>query len=107
MAPAPGGEGAIEQNAHIDAESSTSWRRVRAGNPARFAASAFLLAVVFLVALDLARRIDDDASGRDIDFGRNRCGERQQQRLAAPGRDLQEIAGTEIVDCDNGAERVA
>ena len=71
------------------------------------AASTLPMVPRFRISLNLGRRHKHDAPGCDVDLGSNRCGERQQQRLAARGRDLQEIAGAEIVDRDDGAERIA
>ena len=55
-----------------------------------------------------ARQHDDDVLRGDIDFRHDRIGERQQQRLAAlRGGDFDQVAGAEIMQRGDGAERDA
>ena len=53
------------------------------------------------------RRIDDDPPAGEVDLRHGGAGERDEQRLAARRRDLEEVAGAEILDRDDRAERRA
>src|SRR5689334_1730178 len=59
-----------------------------------------------LFALDFLRQLDHDAAGFDIDGRHHGVGERQQQGRALWRRDLDDVAGTEIMDGDDTADRL-
>jgi len=56
--------------------------------------------------LDLLGQFDHDASARKIDRRHHDMGEWQQHGRAMRRRDLDDVAGAEIVDRDDVAERV-
>jgi len=58
------------------------------------------------VAFDFLRQLDDDAATREIDRWHHGIGERQQHGRALGRRDLDDIAGAEIMDGDDAAERL-
>jgi hypothetical protein len=51
-------------------------------------------------------QFDHHTAVRKIDRGHDRVGEWQQQRRAARGCNLDDVAGAEIVDCDDAADRL-
>src|SRR5579872_6609942 len=59
-----------------------------------------------IFGLELARRLDDDPSGVEIDAGRDPLGERQKQGFAALNRrDLENVAGAMVHERDDPADR--
>src|SRR6185312_6895621 len=60
-----------------------------------------------VVAFDFIRQFDQHTSAGKIDSRHHRVGERQQHGRAGGRRDLDDVAGAEIVDRDDLAERLA
>ena len=63
--------------------------------------------MVGTVAFYLRRQFDHDTAARDVDGWYNGVGEGQQQGGAIRRRDLDDVAGAEIVHGDHAAERIA
>ena len=60
-----------------------------------------------VVAFNHPRQFDHDAAAGEIDRRHHRVGERQQQRRTLRRRDLNDVAGAEIMDREHAAERIA
>jgi hypothetical protein len=61
---------------------------------------------VGLVALDFLRQFDHHAAAFEIDRRHHGVGERQQHGRALRRRDLDDVAGAEIMDREHAAERL-
>ena len=59
-----------------------------------------------VVAVDFLRQFDHHAAAGEIDRRHHRIGERQQHGRALRRRDLDDVAGAEIMDRDDAAERL-
>src|SRR3954468_7348854 len=64
-----------------------------------------VIIIVAFVALDLRGQLDDDAAALDVDGRHHGVGERQQQRAAGRRRDLDDVAGAEVMHGDDASER--
>src|SRR5436853_7763000 len=88
-----------------------SWSTIRSYDKDRwlwvpaFAGTTMEGADACLFALDLVRQFDHHAPAFEIDRRHHGVGERQQHRRAVRRCDLDDVAGAEIMDRDNPAER--